>query len=144
MVNEINYNGLFVEYSYYNNINNIREFMDNVYKFYYFMTKSNNISYSIKRYVEDLDGPKLVWFYEQMKEPIKIINNYEALFCYLDVIIENDFKDLTLELYLNYIDDHFHSDNVFDEEWEDILSHRYKKEIYDMYECQRKCICEKN
>lgn len=137
IVNEITCNGLFVEYSYYN-LNDIKEFMDNVYKFYYYMTKSNIISDNIKRYIENLDGPKLVWFYNQMKEPVKIINNYESLFEYLDIIIENDFKDLTLEIYLNYCEDHFNNKCFFDPGWEDILSCRYKKEVHDMYESQYK------
>lgn len=137
IVNEIKCNGLFVEYSYYN-VNDIKEFMDNVYKFYYYITKSNMISDNIKRYIENLDGPKLVWFYNQMKEPVKIINNYESLFEYLDIIIENDFKDLTLEIYLNYCEDHFNNKYFFVSGWEDILSCRYKKEVHDMYESQYK------
>ena len=65
MLNEKCYYGNFQEYIYYGY--DIREYMDNVFKFNFFMNKSFDISPSLKDYVNKLDGKGLVRFYNQRK-----------------------------------------------------------------------------
>lgn len=129
MLNEKCYYGNVLEYVY--SSYDIREYMDNVFKFYYFMTKSSDVSSVVKDYVSTLDSKKLIWFYYQMKEPIKFITDDDFMYFYLDQIVQHDFKDLSLELYLYYFIDQSYSNDVIKSDWVDTLSKRYNKEIIE-------------
>lgn len=130
MLNEKCYYGNFKEYIYYGY--DIREYMDNVFKFYFFINKSSDISPSLKDYVNKLDGKGLVRFYNQMKEPLEFITNDDFLYFYLDTIVEHKYKDLSLELYICYYLDKKYPDNAIKYNWIDILSKRYRKEIIEL------------
>ena len=127
MLNEKCYYGNFKEYIY--SSYDIREYMDNVFKFYFFMNKSLDVSPKLKSYVKNLYGKDLVKFYHQMKEPLKFITNDDFMYFYLDTIIERKYKNLSLELYICYYLDKSYPDDVIKSNWVDILSKRYSKEI---------------
>lgn len=130
MLNEICYYGNFKEYGY--SSYDIRDYMDNVFKFYFFMTKSVDVPPNLRNYISNLDGKELVRFYHLMQEPLKFITNDDFMFFYLDHIIEHKFKDLSLELYLCYYMDSSYSDDVIKSDWLDTLSERYNKEIIEL------------
>ena len=79
MLNEKCYYGNFKEYIY--SSYDIREYMYNVFKFYFFMNKSLYVSPKLKSYDNYLDGKDLV------SDGYKIIYKYEICFkekeCYV-------------------------------------------------------------
>ena len=129
MLNEKYFYGNLMDYVY--SSYDIREYMDNVFKFYFFMTKSLDIPPKLKRYITQLDGKDLVRFYYQMKEPLEFVTNDDFMYFYLDNIIEHKYKDLSLELYICYYLDNSYPDDVIKSNWLDILSKRYREEIIE-------------
>lgn len=107
----------------------IRKYMNNIFKFYYFMTKSPKVNRKTKEYVQKLNEKELIWFYKQMKEPVNFIIDEHFLFYYLDIIISHDFKDLSCEFFLYYNIEMFCFDEIIDSKWMKLLSNRYKKEL---------------
>lgn len=130
MLNEKCFYGSLKEYVY--SSYDIREYMDSVFKFYFFINKSLDVPPKLKSYITKLDGNDLVRFYHQMKEPLEFITNDDFMYFYLDNIIEHKYNDLSLELYICYYFDKCYSDDVIKSNWLDILSERYRKEIIEL------------
>ena len=130
MLNEKSYYGNLKDYVYYGY--DIREYMDSVFKFYFFMTKSSDVPPKLKSYITNLEGRELIRFYRQIKEPLEFITNDDFMYFYLDNIIEHKYKDLSLELYICYYLDKSYPDDVIKSNWLDKLSERYRKETIEL------------
>jgi hypothetical protein len=90
------------------------------------------------RYCNQLDNNGWIWFYEQIKEPLKLVADMEFLFYTLKWILKEEFDDLSYELYAQYIiDPECRYDGMIKPEWLPRLEKRYgsklENELCDIY-----------
>jgi len=104
-------------------------YMKNVITFKNYLTQSN-IPSDIKEYVKELEGEKLNWFYNQMKEPIEFLTDDGYLFYKFRWISKYDFDDLSKEIFLQAV---FNAEgieiDIIKPGWISILYDRYEKDI---------------
>lgn len=100
--------------------------MTNVNEFKNFATSIWVPDY-FREYVQSLDDEKLEWFYNQVKEVLKILISPAYLTYKFKWICKREFTDLSKEIYVEYL----YNPECFDfdiikPEWEDILADRYR------------------
>ena len=109
----------------------LRDYMSDIYQFYYFMTRCSIVPPTVRSYTKNLSDKDLKKFYVQMKEPLKFLEDDDFMYFSLEHILEYKYDDLSFELYFQYHIDRSYSSNIINQKWIDELEKRYRYEIAD-------------
>jgi hypothetical protein len=108
-----------------------KRFIETMDNFKEFML-SNNVPNYVRRYCEQLNEIKWIWFYAQMIEAVMITDELDYLFYVLKWILKTDFHDLTYEMYFyDMLDPECRPESLISDKYWTIYSEYYHTQFME-------------